>query len=153
MKTQHASEEILQQYAASGIADAGVLAHIKSCESCKQQAAAYQLIILEIKESPKPVFEFDLSAALISQIANEQPVTVRHPIWDYLWGLCAIILLAIPIYLYKKELTYAFLNAQWALVGIVIIAAVMVISLQIIELNNKYRRQARLLDMGNSLQH
>jgi uncharacterized membrane protein YcjF (UPF0283 family) len=151
MKTRHVSEEILQQYAINALTDADIIAHITSCKSCKQQAAVYQAIFSGIKERPKPAFEFDLAETVLAKMPDKQPV--RAYLWDYLLGSCAILLLAVPAYTYRKILMDVFKNAQSVVISTVLMVAVVIIGLQVVELSNKYRKQSKLLNSAQSLQH
>ena len=60
MISEHASESDVQLYALTPDAvTATTAAHIEQCDHCRDTVASYQFIFGEIKEAPRPSFDFD----------------------------------------------------------------------------------------------
>jgi hypothetical protein len=108
MKNNHPSEEELQEHALGTLAGARAFAvHVNSCETCKNQIAAYQYVDAGIKESTVNGFDFDLAAEVLAQIPVNQPVASKGK-WDYLLAAAFLVLLTVPFYLYRHELAALF---------------------------------------------
>lgn len=69
MKQIHPGEEKLQQFVLEkNITDAGILDHIKNCEVCMKKIRVYEYLFEAVKEQSSPVFEFDLSEAVLAKL-------------------------------------------------------------------------------------
>ncbi len=153
MNKLHVSEENIQQYAIGELTDEETITHIDLCEHCRLNAGAYRLIVEEMKASAKPVFEFDLATAVLDQIIIEQPTTEKWYFSDYLIGLFAFLLIAVPAFVYRNVMADLMTNVQPAVLATVVIFAVTIIVFRVIELNHKLGGQTLLLNSVRKLQH
>ena len=76
MITKHLSDFDIQQWVLDkSNCDANIIEHIQECEHCKMKVETYQLLFSEIKEQPKPAFDFNLSEIILPQISPAQPTS------------------------------------------------------------------------------
>jgi hypothetical protein len=153
MNKLHVSEEKIQQYAIGELTDEETITHIGLCEQCRLKAVAYRLIVEEMKASTKPVFEFDLATAVLDQIIIEQPTTEKWYFSDYLVWLFAILLFAIPAFVYRNVMADFMTNVQPTVLATVVITAPTIIVFRVFELNHKLGKQTSLLNSFRKLQH
>jgi hypothetical protein len=101
MKEQHLTEEQLQLYASGIEENAAAMAHLSNCEDCRRQLAEYLLLFTELKNAPKPAFEFDVAALVMPllPVAAPQPVTERYN--NYLVPVIAVIAVLVPAFIFR----------------------------------------------------
>ncbi len=104
MITKHLSDFDIQQWVLDKTnCDENIIEHIHECEHCKTKAEAYQLLFSEIKEQPKPAFDFNLSEIILPQISPAQPAFQRNGLMKLIIASFAIAAIGIASYLYKIQ--------------------------------------------------
>src|SRR5579863_10058685 len=101
MSKGHLSETDIQQYVLDKTGcTQNVIAHMNDCGQCLAKAETYRLLFLQIKEQPKPVFDFDVSALVLPQIspAKEQ---VSSSVAGYAIACFFTVALVIAGYFYR----------------------------------------------------
>jgi hypothetical protein len=73
MNTHHPSEKEIQQYALDKSGTPENSKHIESCARCSAEVKTYLFLFSEIKQSPQPSFDFDLSAAIMPLLPKTPP--------------------------------------------------------------------------------
>jgi hypothetical protein len=125
-----------------------IVAHMHLCSVCNAKAETYRLIFSEIKQETKPVFDFDLSALVLKQVAEESKFSLNSlPGFGIIFSIIAAI--AIPAYLYKtairlfiKKYLLALTSGISTMIVYLIIAAfLMLIIFQCIEMYKKHQRK------------
>lgn len=153
MKNLHLTELEIQDSATDAKNNEGLASHIESCESCKNKVAQYQLLFSEIKNSPVPAFDFNLSEVVLSQL---QVVEQARTVWGfakYLPLFVTVILLVFPLYFYRDVLAVIVKQTQVDVLCTAIIVALAVVVYQSTNLSKKFKRQMSTLSMIDNLQH
>jgi hypothetical protein len=126
-----------------------VVAHIHQCVLCQTKAETYKLLFSEIKEQPKPVFDFDLSAAVLKQVTTEKSKLSLNSLPGYLVIFSALAAIGIPSYLYKAKIVHFFKTyilgitsgISSLVIYLVIITFLIFLIFQSIEMYKKYQRK------------
>ena len=78
MVTKHLTDDEVQQIAVDkSNCEKRIVEHIHLCEECRSKVDVYQLLITEIKQQPKPAFDFDLSKMVLQQIPSPKTSTAN----------------------------------------------------------------------------
>ena len=85
------------------------IAHIDSCEHCRNEVASYQLLFSAMTEQSAPAFDFDLSASGIASIAGIPPSPYPQIVSSRVsWLFSFAPASAIPVYLFRQYLLNMF---------------------------------------------
>jgi hypothetical protein len=126
-----------------------VVAHMNQCSQCQTKVETYKLLFTEIKEQPKPVFDFDLSAAVLKQVTTKKSKFSLNSLPGYLVIFSALAAIGIPSYLYKTKITHFFKTyilgiasgISSVVIYLVIITFLIFLIFQFIEMYKKYQRK------------
>ena len=147
MKPCHLSEMQIQQYVLDKANCEKVLTeHIGSCESCKARAANYQLLFCELKEQPKPAFEFNVSVLVLAKLPKQKKDASRRGLWLYILVFAAFGLIATPLYMLKEDIRKMLGNTLPAAIYLVVTTAVLIVAFQVVEIFRKYKRQLNAIN-------
>jgi hypothetical protein len=150
MIDNHLSDGDIQQYVLNKAGcTMSIITHMHDCEYCSAKAETYKLIFSEIKQQPKPIFDFDLSAAVMEQISPEKPKFSLNSLPGFVIILSALAAIGVPSYLYKAKIIYFFktyiLGITSGISSIVIfligITFLIFLIFQCIEMYKKYQRK------------
>src|SRR5579871_1206321 len=151
MTDKHLSDADIQQYVLDkSNCDAEIIAHVHSCEYCDAKTETYQLLFSEIKQEPKPVFDFDVSELIIAQLPSEKAqVSKRYPV-GYLIACFLAVAVLITGYLNKTLLHVLFkkyvLNISLGILKLslylVVTTALAILIFQSVDLYKKYQQKA-----------
>ncbi|HZE86026.1 MAG TPA: hypothetical protein VE035_17020 [Puia sp.] len=180
MITKHLSEEAIQWYAMHGNAepgvqagaekelqagpeegtqtqeylerDADIIAHMLTCGSCQARATEYQSLFAAIGQQPAPLFDFDLAAAVLSQLPATLPAkpgSARPGNSAMTWLIPLIVIGAagIPGYIFRKNILGLFSGISSMLIYLAMITAVSVVVFQGMETYKKYQRKIDALNL------
>ena len=148
MISEHPSEAKLQQFAlGEDVIDEGVGKHIAHCQLCQAQVAGYRMMFTVIKQQQKPSFEFDLSEIVQAQVRPEK--TQRS--WDRLFGY-AIALVVMSVfgtvwYWFGSSFSELFKNLSNLLIFSIIVAGMIILFFQGMDMYKRYRRKMSVLDI------
>lgn len=100
MKTTHPDDRSIQQFVFHlDTCDTDVVAHIKSCDLCRQVADGYNLLSIDLKEQEGPILDFNLEDLILEQILNQieqEPLPKEYafasPLIVIALGIIAILL-------------------------------------------------------------
>jgi hypothetical protein len=151
MTSGHPSETELQQYA-SDPSDCSLEAirHIEICEKCLASAGLYQLLFTEIKEAPKPVFDFSLSDLVLAKLplhpASGDPEVSRFGFSAWVLTFLSCCTIAIPLYLFRKNIWNMFEGISTVFMLIILVASALVVLVRTMGIYRKYREQMRILN-------
>jgi hypothetical protein len=145
MSGTHPSEASLQQYvldrAACTQEDIG---HIGMCPDCRQAAATYGMLADALKEQPAPSFDFDLAAAVITQL--EAPPRRKHQEGVVPMALLITLVIGVPAWLFRKSVYFVFTDMSADFYWVVLAAAGIVIGLFLLRLFKKYQDVINLIN-------
>lgn len=132
MLNGHLSDKQIQELALNLTTATDVITHAADCPDCKTRVENYWLLIKTIEQEPAPAFDFDLAAAVVTQIATPTAKPKTNGLWWLFTGTIAAILVGAGIYFgdYMRELfeglkslaTY-FIAITGIILGIVLVIA------------------------------
>ncbi len=147
MTSEHITDDDIQQFVLDETnCPSTIIDHMSICQNCRAKAETYKLLFLEIKRQAKPVFEFDLTKAVLSNIVRKE--TVGSSTNDLVWLFIIIGLssVAITIYLFGNYIVHVFVGISSMAMYLVVTTSVLLLLLQGIEMFRKYKKQMASLD-------
>jgi hypothetical protein len=138
MMGKHLTEQEIQLYATEATAcSSQIVEHTQACEYCKTQASIYQQLFTGIKESPRPVFEFDLANLVINNLplAKKKYQFPNFPIY-----LLAIGALAMAGSWFKHSLLNMFSGMFPMTIYLLVLSAVIILIFQGLDMYRKYQK-------------
>ena len=150
MMTEHVSEADIQLYVTEPeLLDANQKVHMQTCARCQAQAANYTLLFKSIQESPKPAFNFDLSALVMDQL----PAPKRSFPWAAVWiALLSIAAVGVSVVLFWSSAIAVIKSASLILLAAAATGAVVVLVFQAMEMLAAHHKQMSLLVKSKTLQ-
>ena len=151
MTAKHLSDVELQQYALDkSNCTMGSITHINACASCQAEAAAYLVLFSRIKDQPKPVFDFDLSALVLEQLPNPIPAQSNR-VWRFslsawLLAILCMVIVGVPLYLFRINLWNMFAGISGVSTYIIFATAIFIVLFRILKMYKKYQRQMESLN-------
>jgi hypothetical protein len=169
MRTEHLSDEEIQQYVmdtVAGQADtvagqpdiaAGqpdiatgqpdISAHVQSCDECQSRVAAYRSLFASIRQQPRPSFDVNLAALVIAQLPSNKPRFTRSDFFAYMLIIDGAGLIGIGCYLFRKDLAKLFAGFTYAFGYLIATAVATILIFQCMDLYAKYEKKMRALDL------
>lgn len=166
----HPSEMELQQYALDhSTCSRETIQHFEACETCQAQAAAYRSLFAGIKEQPRPVFDFDVSGLILSQLPGTlsekpalipghlaRPVSVGQArvqtkasgfsLMTWLLALLSAAVFGITIYLLRKNIWNMFGGISVLFIYSIVAAACFIVLVRVMGMYRKYLLQMEALN-------
>jgi hypothetical protein len=147
MRSGHLSEDAVQQYVLDASScETDIIEHSGSCEICKTRIANYRSLFAAIQEQPRPAFEFDVAALVLSQLQGRTKELPRRQWPLYLLVSAAFSLLGVPLYYLRKDIAIMFAGILPMTICLVTISITLVFTLQGIELFKKYKWRSDALN-------
>jgi hypothetical protein len=147
MSYRHPSELQIQEYALDkSNCPAEVIGHIESCTDCNTDVKTYQLLFSEIVEQPAPVFDFDLTSLIVSQLEHASPrLSVDHFVAGFLviFASCSI---GIPLFIFRNNILYMFNGVPPFFIYSILGSTSIIVIIKILMMYKKYQNQMRLLN-------
>jgi hypothetical protein len=145
----HPSENTIQQFAIDkSDCTTAIIDHIESCASCKASAISYQLLFSEIKRTPKPAFDFDLSALVIPQLPLVPTVL---PADRFIAGFLVIFIcccIGVPIILFWPYIQNIFSGISSFFIYTILISAIIILIIKVLEMYKKFQKQMQVLNFN-----
>lgn len=122
-----------------------VAAHLNSCSSCSSKLDFYREHFLSLESMPKPVFDFDLSAAVTAQIKRKRKLPV------ILLQLFSFIAIVIGIsffahWLFTKYLHKFLTDFSYVLIFLMLAAILSFLCFQLWDTWRKYQKKIDALN-------
>ena len=153
MSGTHLSDEVLQQYVIERAAcTAEEISHIGSCPDCQAAAAAYEALTNQLASRPVPSFDFDLSAAVIAQLAaapvptQEEPRVQQGKTGSALTIVLIAAFIGVPLWLFRRSAYFVFTDMSAVFYWLVLAASAVVLGLFLLRLYNKYQQVINLIN-------
>jgi len=149
MIAEHLSENELQEYVSEPLlCGQFTIEHIESCEACKEKAIAYQILFSGIQQQVKPVFDFNLSELVLSQLEPSKPGFSWDIFAVYLFSVIGISSILFSGILFSKYLSGLFTG--YSTLFLYLFVAIVLISLlfQGFEIYRKYHKQMNALNIS-----
>ncbi len=138
MMGKHLTELEIQLYVTEAPAcNSHIMEHMQVCEYCKTEAAIYQQLFTGIKETPPPVFEFDLANLVIHNlpVAKKKFQFPNLPIY-----LLAIGALTMAGWWFKNSILNMFSGMFPMTIYLLVLSAVIILIFQGLEMYRKYQK-------------
>ena len=168
MRTEHLTEEEVQQYALDAAATGStqppapiagntepaaiiagsteLSAHLQSCAQCRARVADYRWLFAGIRQQPRPSFDGNLAAMVVAQLP---PPKLRFS-WSAFFVTLLIIDgaggIAIGCYLFRAELAALFAGFSYAFGYLTAVAVTTVLLFQSLDMYVKHQKRMRSLD-------
>ncbi|RRB01141.1 hypothetical protein [Larkinella rosea] len=105
MKNDHPADEGIQQFVLHKTdCDQRLIDHIAHCPECQRRAKLYVLLRERIEGLEKPVFEFNLTAVVMSQLSLPKYVGVFENVLSYVLVAMAGLWVGLVYYLIRPDL-------------------------------------------------
>ena len=149
MKSDHLSEMEMQLYALNKPGcEPRVNEHLEECGYCKCKAAAYRALFSEIKQQPKPVFDFDLPGLVLTQLPKSNRRLLLNDFFILLLVFVALSIIGITVYMFRKFLSNVFSSISTFFIYTIIITATTVIILKCTDMYRSYKMKMNVLNFG-----
>ena len=149
MTTKHLSEAEMQQFALGiGNCTTPIIDHIQSCETCRIKADTYKLIFAEIKEQPKPVFDFNLTDLVMNQLPQPKQNTSFENVVLYITTVVSILITVFAIYFFGPFLSNALTDITPIVSYLVITTLASLLIFMCIDMFAKYSKQMKILNFN-----
>jgi len=148
MKTQHLTEEEIQQYVldnSGGYNNAGD--HIRLCEQCSEKAAAYRLLFNGIRQQNQPAFDFDLTELIMAQLPSAAPKAAKENLLIYFFIITAIAVTGLASYFFREYVAMLFKSIAPVLVYLFITGFITLSILLILDMYKNYKKKIHALDV------
>ena len=147
MLTTHLTDKEIQLYVfAKEECASHIIDHMMQCEDCSAKAELYKLMIKDVTQQASPSFDFDLAASVIARISPKP-----EPLWEklgvYIIASTSMLLLAIPVYIYRVYFIEMFSRASAWLYYLTGISAFIILVFQIIDGYRRYNKKINSLNI------
>lgn len=148
MINEHLSDEQIQELAVDSPAcEEGIRAHAQLCPQCSEKVEAYHLLITTIEKEPAPVFDFDVSEAVLTQIGQLKQQERRQ--WLYWLMAPGILLCGAALYLLWPYMAILFSGISMLLIGLALVSGLLIMVGVVIDMLKRYRMKMTELDLSN----
>ena len=149
MTTKHLLEVEIQHYAMDKVScGTQITNHIHSCEACRLKSETYRIILTEIKEQPKPVFDFNLADLVMKQLQQPQQKISFENIILYFTTFVSILIDGFAIYFFSPFLTDVITGITPIVAYLVITTLASLLIFLGIDMFVKYNRQMKILNFN-----
>jgi hypothetical protein len=149
MMTRHCSEEELQVFVAENqIPAPGMMEHIESCPACRQQIAAFRLVIETVKGQPAAAFDFDLESAIMQQLQPVKPTGIKNSYYQYIPAVLCAVIVAITLYIFRQNFVNLSAGISSFFLAISMVACMIIIVFKVINLYREYDLRIKKLNFS-----
>ena len=151
MTSKHLSDYDIQQFVLEEVnCHPSIRQHALRCPRCNVKAHTYRLIFASLKRQAKPVFEFDLTRLVLSNILVKEETKPLPKRLVYLSVMITMAPLAAVSYLFDEYLLDIFSNVSSISLYMVVTSALMFLAFQMIDMFKKHKKQMTNLDFGGT---
>jgi hypothetical protein len=147
MKTSHATDEQLQQYAIN--ADelpAHVRDHILTCAACLNSATSYRALFTSVHDQNPPRFDFDLESLVMQRLENRRQSKYHGPVSIAAMPVAAVLVIIIALTMFSTVFTDIFNTLSvWTIYLIATVTIIFLIA-NLIEMHTRYKRKITLIE-------
>lgn len=148
MVTNHLNDEELQLFAFDKVnCELRIAEHISSCPECKAKVKAYYLLIQGIRQQPQATFDFDITGTVLQRLPAHNPGTVNDRLLTWVIIFICTGLIGTVFYVFRGFLNSMFRGIAGISVYLLVISAMTVIVALFIEMQKRYNKEIRMLDL------
>ncbi len=145
----HPSVKEIQQFAIDqSDCNTETIAHMKSCGECMMEVSNYRMVFSEMKQQPKPKFDFDLSAIVLPQL----PVAKSRLSPDqFISGFLIFFIscfIGVPVCLFNRYILNMFSDISPLFIYAIIGSATIIVIYKTLSMYKKYQKQMQLLNFN-----
>jgi len=149
MIVEHLSENDIQQYVSDPSACGSQVArHIETCEICQVKAETYQVLFSGIRHQPQPVFDFNLSDLVLSQLERPKPKFSWEIMMVYLFSVVGITAILVLCLLLREYFTSLFAGSSTLVFYLFVVIASTSLVFQGIEIYRNYQKKINALNIS-----
>lgn len=146
MKPNHLLESEIQQYSLDRLhCDKQIIAHIQSCESCREMAETYGLIFTTIKDQKEPSFDFDLTEMVMQQLPGEKVGEIADKPLIVMISVIAVIAIGSAVFFFGSYFKALMATIAPMLIYLVITTAASLMLFMGIDLFSEYHKKMKIL--------
>ncbi|SIN64300.1 hypothetical protein [Chitinophaga niabensis] len=139
----HLTDTEIQEYVLDRNAcSTQIIAHMQSCDTCKEAAAAYEILFAGIRAQPDAVFDFELSELVLEKI--QVPERTRKPV--PVLTILLSILCAGGSYFFRNDIAHLFSGIPPLLLYFIIISTGAVALFLLADMYKGYQQKMMQLD-------
>lgn len=159
MKIGHPSEMELQLYVLDEPGcTAEVIGHIEQCAYCRASVSAYRLVLAEIKQQPRPAFDFEVADLVLAELpvidsrlaVSPSPDSLipppRKDFFLYILVFGTLTSIGLPMYGYRAYLSKMLTGMLPMAICLIVMTAMIILLFYGMEMYRKYRRQLKALN-------
>ena len=149
MKNGHPSDWEIQEYARDKtVCSRSVVAHIEFCALCGLEVKNYQLLFSELGHQKQPVFDFDLSDAVLKKL----PQSKSRPTADrFIAGFLVFFIgcfICVPLVLFNRYILNMFSGISPFFVYSIVISATVIALIKVVGLYRVFQKQMQLINFN-----
>lgn len=149
MINSHPKEKEIQEYAINPSAcSPEIMEHIESCAHCREEMMSYQFLYTGFKQQPRPVFDFDVAALVLPQLASREPLLSAD---RFIAGFLVVFIcscVGIPVFLFHQYILNMFSGISPFFIYIILGSATVIVLIKTLDLYKKYKNQMSLLNFN-----
>ena len=149
MINSHPKEKEIQEYAINPSAcSREIMEHIESCAHCREEMMSYQFLYAGFKQQPRPVFDFDVAALVLPQLASREPLLSAD---RFIAGFLVVFIcscVGIPVFLFHQYILNMFSGISPFFIYIILGSATVIVLIKTLDLYKKYKNQMSLLNFN-----
>jgi len=147
MTSEHLSEEELQLFAEGKLSpNAAANQHIQACASCKEELNLYRMLYLEISQQTAPVFDFDLSAAVMDQLTPIPAKASSGSTYGFIPAAIVAMVVIISLYTFRKNFINLSAGISFTFMAFSLVACMIIIGCKVSQEYQRYRVQIKKLN-------
>lgn len=147
MRSEHLTEEEIQHYALNEDAFLDVISgHVTVCEECTLRVKEYQAVLRALSEQPTPVFDFDLTAAVLDRM---EPVKNSAGNSWLLWVVVPLCVLMAggSIFIFRDYLLSLYAGVGSFTLYLIITGATTLFVILCIDMYKNFQKKIRALEV------
>jgi hypothetical protein len=149
MNQTHANEREIQDYVLNEPGcERAVIEHIESCASCQEEIKTYRLLFSEIKKQSVPVFDFDLSARVLTQLPSPKAHSSADRFVAGFLLIFACCFIGIPVIMFWQYILNIFSGIPAFFIYAMIISAIVIMVIKMLDMYKKFQKQMHLLNFN-----
>lgn len=147
MSNVHCTEEEIQEYAiSSNNCTLSIKEHMRVCSNCSSKAAGYSLLFKGIKEQERPLFDYNLAEAVLTELEVTAQQKPQGNIVISLLLFAALALSCVAVYLFHTYLANLLRGITPLMVQLSLCSFIIVTILVSIDMYKTYQKKIKALD-------
>jgi hypothetical protein len=144
MMNEHLSDEQIQEFVLDPSASAPAISeHAQLCALCRTKVEAYQVMITAIEEQPVPAFDFDISEAVLANIALQKRNGRNW--WLFILIAAGISVSGVAVYLFWKDIAGIFQGLSTFFIYLMALTGLLILMAVVIDMLKTYKTKLKII--------